>query len=179
VSGTIVVDFGFTGHYYHQPSGLHLALYRAYDADLGRWISRDPLENCEFLQGPNLYQYASNNPIKFVDRLGLDWGDGRTAWDDFVEQYHKMKEAKWKNSDKYFHCMANCLAARRGGIDDLDAALLSNLRETFDHLIKGDSKKDCAADQEANRHGREEGRKGKDCKTACSGYRPSGLPSQY
>ncbi len=36
LSGSLDADFGFTGHYYHQPSGLHLALYRAYDADLGK-----------------------------------------------------------------------------------------------------------------------------------------------
>jgi RHS repeat-associated protein len=70
VSGTIVVDFGFTGYYFHQPSGLNLALYRAYDADLGRWISRDPLENAEFLQGPNLYGYVGNNPVIYVDPDG-------------------------------------------------------------------------------------------------------------
>jgi RHS repeat-associated protein len=41
VSGDSDADFGFTGHYVHGPSGLHLALFRAYDADLGRWISRE------------------------------------------------------------------------------------------------------------------------------------------
>ena len=38
VSGSLEADFGFTGHYYHAPSQLHLALYRAYDAGKGRWI---------------------------------------------------------------------------------------------------------------------------------------------
>jgi YD repeat-containing protein len=40
-NGTDVVDFGFTGHYYHAPSKLHLAPYRSYDADSARWLSRD------------------------------------------------------------------------------------------------------------------------------------------
>jgi len=43
LSGNVDADFGFTGHCYHQPSELNLALYRGYDADLGRWISRDPI----------------------------------------------------------------------------------------------------------------------------------------
>lgn len=69
VSGSLDADFGFAGHYYHQPSGLHLALYRAYDADLGRWISRDPIgEN----GGINVYDYALGNPISVIDPLGLD-----------------------------------------------------------------------------------------------------------
>jgi RHS repeat-associated protein len=64
-SGTDVADFGFTGHYYHAPSKLHLAPYRAYDADSGRWLNRD-------LEEPvvNEFPYAGNNPIVFMDRDG-------------------------------------------------------------------------------------------------------------
>ena len=43
VRGNMHVDFGFTGHYFHQPSGLNLAMYRAFSPTLGRWLSRDPL----------------------------------------------------------------------------------------------------------------------------------------
>ncbi len=68
VSGGVDADFGFTGHYYHQPSGLHLALYRAYDADLGRWISRDPIAE---EAGLNLYRYVFNNPTRLTDMFGL------------------------------------------------------------------------------------------------------------
>jgi RHS repeat-associated protein len=70
LSGTLDADFGFTGHYYHQRSGLHLALFRAYDADLGRWISRDPIGE---QGGINLYGYVGNNPVEIVDPLGLVW----------------------------------------------------------------------------------------------------------
>jgi len=68
VSGNVDADFGFTGHYYHQPSGLNLALYRAYDADLGRWMSRDPIAE---LGGINLYGYVGNSPVDSIDPLGL------------------------------------------------------------------------------------------------------------
>ena len=68
VSGGVDADFGFTGHYHHQPSGLHLALFRGYDADLGRWISRDPIgEN----GGINLYAYVFNEPTRHSDPFGL------------------------------------------------------------------------------------------------------------
>ena len=70
VSGTDLADFGFTGHYYHQASGLHLALYRAYDANLGRWLSREPLGEIQG-DGPNLYVYALSNPINWLDPNGL------------------------------------------------------------------------------------------------------------
>jgi len=77
ISGDLAADFGFTGHYFHAPSGLHLALYRAYSADLGRWLSRDPIGETG---GLNLYEYVSNDPIEFMDPLGLRvtwWGGTR------------------------------------------------------------------------------------------------------
>ena len=77
VSGSFDLDFGFTGHFIHQPTGLYLAPFRAYDAGLGRWLSRDPLG---FVDGPNLYAYVLNNPINFFDPLGL------------------CKESRWKNA---------------------------------------------------------------------------------
>jgi RHS repeat-associated protein len=65
----IEADFGFTGYYFHAPSGLHLALYREYSADLGRWLNRDPIaEN----GGINLYNYVANNPINYYDPFGLE-----------------------------------------------------------------------------------------------------------
>jgi len=62
-------DFNFTGLYRHSKSNLDFATYRAYDPDLGRWLSRDPIaENA----GTNLYRYVRNNPTGLVDPKGLD-----------------------------------------------------------------------------------------------------------
>lgn len=47
---------------------MSLAPFRAYDADLGRWLSRDPIEE---RGGLNLYAYVSNNPVNKRDSLGL------------------------------------------------------------------------------------------------------------
>jgi len=72
LGGTIDADFGFTGHYYHRASGLNLTLHRAYSADLGRWISREPKPDSELRKdGPNLYAYVENNPVGRIDPLGL------------------------------------------------------------------------------------------------------------
>ena len=74
VSGSFDLDFGYTGHFIHHPSGLHLAPFRAYDPELGRWISRDPLRGAEFLpEGSNLYSYLGAEPIGRVDITGLAW----------------------------------------------------------------------------------------------------------
>jgi len=61
-------DLAYTGHYYHARSGLYLAPYRAYDPSIGRWLSRDPIEE---EGGVNLYGYVENDPINLVDPDGL------------------------------------------------------------------------------------------------------------
>ena len=68
LSGNMNLDFGYTGHYFHAPSGLNLTLYRAYRASLGRWLSRDLIGESE---GINLYAYVENSPINLIDLLGL------------------------------------------------------------------------------------------------------------
>ena len=40
VQGDVEADFGFGGYYCHAPSGLLLALFRAYNALMGRWLNR-------------------------------------------------------------------------------------------------------------------------------------------
>jgi RHS repeat-associated protein len=71
VSGDLKADFGFAGMFWSSEAQLSLTLYRAYDPQLGRWLSRDPLRNAEQLEGPNLYAYVGNNPINATDPLGL------------------------------------------------------------------------------------------------------------
>jgi RHS repeat-associated protein len=78
VLGTTPTDFNFTGLYRHSKSNLDLAVYRAYDPDLGRWLSRDPIGETG---GMNLYGYTGNNPVNFTDPSGLapgDWWDVRS-----------------------------------------------------------------------------------------------------
>ena len=47
-------------------------LKRVYDPTVGRWLTPDP---AGFVDGPNLYAYVHNNPLKYYDP------DGLTAWE--------------------------------------------------------------------------------------------------
>jgi RHS repeat-associated protein len=68
VLGTTPTDFNFAGLYRHSKTNLDLATYRAYDPDLGRWLSRDPIAE---QGGLNLYDYVGNDSVNAIDPLGL------------------------------------------------------------------------------------------------------------
>jgi RHS repeat-associated protein len=65
---TTLPDLNYTGLYRHSKSNLDLATYRAYDPDLGRWLSRDPMGE---KPGPNLYAYVNGDPGNRNDISGL------------------------------------------------------------------------------------------------------------
>jgi RHS repeat-associated protein len=80
LAGDIETDFGFAGMFWSAEANLSLTHYRAYDIELGRWLSRDPLPAAEMLQGPNLYVYVANDPVNLIDIEGLAIGDTLRGW---------------------------------------------------------------------------------------------------
>jgi RHS repeat-associated protein len=73
--------FGFAGGLFDRDTGLVRFGARDYSPDTGRWTSADPVR---FLGGPNLFEYAANNPANLVDPTGhaeqctMDWPESRT-----------------------------------------------------------------------------------------------------
>jgi len=61
--------FGFAGGLYDDATGLVRFGARDYDAEVGRWISKDPVR---FDGGTNLFAYAGGDPVNFVDTNGLE-----------------------------------------------------------------------------------------------------------
>ncbi|XP_005380457.1 PREDICTED: amyloid protein A-like [Chinchilla lanigera] len=89
---------------------------------------------------------------------------------DMWRAYSDMREANYKNSDKYFHARGNYDAAQRGPGGAWAAKVISDAREGIQSLL-GHGAEDTTEDQFAN----EWGRSGKDP----NHFRPTGLPSKY
>ncbi len=68
--------FGFAGGLYDHDTGLVRFGARDYDAETGRWTTKDPIR---FGGGDtNLYGYVLNDPVNWIDPLGLYWF--RQSW---------------------------------------------------------------------------------------------------
>ncbi|KAK1335899.1 hypothetical protein QTO34_003698 [Cnephaeus nilssonii] len=112
--------------------------------------------------------------VGWFEFMGQAYDGAKDMW----RAYSDMREANYKNSDKYFHARGNYDAAKRGPGGVWAAEVISDFREAYprvtDLLKHGDSGHglaDSMADQEANRWGRS----GKDPKH----FRPPGLPDKY
>jgi RHS repeat-associated protein len=62
--------FGFAGGIYDHQTKLVRFGARDYDGQVGRWVSKDPI----LFEGDtsNLYEYANNNPVDYIDPKGTD-----------------------------------------------------------------------------------------------------------
>ena len=56
------------GQYFDEESGLHYNRHRYYDPGTARFTNQDPVG---LLGGDNVYQYGTNNPVHWIDPLGL------------------------------------------------------------------------------------------------------------
>jgi RHS repeat-associated protein len=70
-SGSYPAPFGFgaqAGYYADTETGLYLLTNRYYDPAQGRFLTRDPIG---YAGGIDLYAYTANDPMTWVDPLGL------------------------------------------------------------------------------------------------------------
>ncbi len=59
----------YSGKRQDAETGFSFFGFRFYDPIVGRWISPDP---ALFVDGPNLYAFAQNNPLHYLDRFGFN-----------------------------------------------------------------------------------------------------------
>jgi RHS repeat-associated protein len=66
-SGSLEQPYRFSTKPYDEKAGLYYYGYRFYHPSTGRWMTRDPLEEDG---GLNIYQFANNNSLAYVDPTG-------------------------------------------------------------------------------------------------------------
>ena len=107
-SGTKAADFPFqfSTQYYDKETGTLHNKYRDYDLDLMRWLTPDPIgEN----GGVNLYCMVNNNPVCYVDELGLKQIiftllQGPKIEGNFAERWKKLEKDYKSNGGKEDVC---------------------------------------------------------------------------
>ena len=91
--------YRFQGREWSAATGLINFRMRWYDAETGRWLSKDPIG---LSGGLNLYAFCKNAPILYADVLGLC--DDESSWlDKFWENYHDIDQ-DWSD---FFHLDAS------------------------------------------------------------------------
>ncbi|RYG95521.1 MAG: hypothetical protein EON58_13985, partial [Alphaproteobacteria bacterium] len=82
IGGSWLGPFGYGGRFGYQTEGSRLQLlgHRWYDAEVGRFLTRDPI-----MDGRNWYAYCDNDPVGSTDPNGLDAINFLNPMDEFIK----------------------------------------------------------------------------------------------
>ena len=173
--------FGFTGALHDAQTGFVRLGARDYDPRSGRWTAKDP--SLPLAVHPNLYRYAHNDPVNFVDPTGarevICPPPGHPVWTDppwspnpmdthdrAIEKEHALfPNAGHAYSGGFAHCVGACLAYTWYG--PLLGALIM---EGFDWTQRGDA--DLRYDKIAERLGAAAAMMGMSCTQSCARHFP-------
>jgi RHS repeat-associated protein len=150
LSGDVEADFGFGRMFWSAEARLAITRFRAYDVDLGRWLSRDPLRNAEIQEGPNLYAYVRNSPVNATDPLGLCCKQEKVLLEDLVQAFENFKELL---DEQYGKCLANSSNTKsdcefivftgRAAGRELERDIKEAARDYVECMMKGCDEKPC------------------------------------
>ncbi|MFH1703160.1 MAG: RHS repeat-associated core domain-containing protein [Nitrospirota bacterium] len=88
------IPFGFAGGLHDRDTGLVKFGFRDYDPNVGRWNAKDPILFAG--RDVDFYVYVGNNPVNFIDPLGL------YSWNDFMDDWSTVADIRaaqnyWQN----------------------------------------------------------------------------------
>ena len=94
VPGTV---YGYNGQYTDRETGLIYLRNRYYDPETGRFTQEDPV-----MDGLNWYAYCGNNPVNFVDPMGL-WLEGDENLSKAAQLYTTYYGNKWEEAQTKYN----------------------------------------------------------------------------
>ena len=109
----------FAGYYRDPETWFYHVRNRFYDAELGRWLARDPQG---YVDGMSLYQYVASRPISLRDFLGMQ------IWERWRGRCISQCRGKcdewypaWYQSIQFMYCFNHCKTACTGKGDVIGA----------------------------------------------------------
>ncbi len=167
---------GFAGGEYDADTGLVRFMARDYDPYIGRWLSKDPI----LFDGgdSNLYGYAANDPVNFIDPMGL-WRWPGAIYDDAMRDARNSGLPGPHNGqqDAYRHCVASCMMTQENG--SFLAQLLGDANEKRGDWMHNQESGEKCMDQNNNSKGRDFGRGGGNCSQQCAAAAGNGGLTTY
>jgi hypothetical protein len=148
---------------------------------------RDFLRLAVRMYFPALQAFAMGLRLEVLAIFGRNYMKLLGAKDYYSAEKEKRPDLEYGTLDKYFHCKANCEAAKLGYL--AEAVLLSDVKEWYDlnidNLHRDEQHKhtpeDSIQDQLANRFGRARASMAPSdsCGDLCKSYRPYWLPERF
>ena len=151
-SGPAAQALRFPGQYHDAETGLHYNMARYYAPWLGRYLQADPIG---LGGGVNVYAYVDNNPLSFVDPLGLAVDSPNAALEsaiargdiaqleNLMEALSAQEQAVARNAIEKFSSRAGDWVAKRcrGSINHEFPSQFRDktLKEILDQAKSGDS----------------------------------------
>jgi len=103
--------YKFTGYERDPETGLDYSIFRYYNSRVGRFMSPDPIEGAiGDPQSLNRYSYVGNDPVNFIDPLGLSgyfW-----AGSCLYHSYDYYVDGRYDSSETFF---VGCYSSGGGG----------------------------------------------------------------
>jgi RHS repeat-associated protein len=150
---SLLNPFQFSTKYLDQETGLSYYGHRYYSASIGRWISRDPVEEED---GPNVYAFVKNGSVNLTDLFGAFTlvEPLLTTSKDFSDKVIQIERGQSiinrvrtviESSDNLQQFMAGVMEAHDTDITDLLNSIDAAKGSLFDNLRGEKSGKKAAA----------------------------------